>query len=430
MRRGRTQQADHPAGAPSSVTWRGRARRFGPTLLLPHLVAILVIVVLAMAGLLATETTFTALPATIAQLWMVLNLSPIALSGIKLGVMPWGPALLFGWVIARRTRVSVQKNMSINDIVMVCGFLVGVPALLTAVAWGMLVDASSVFPVAPPPLVEALGRTVLLHAVVTTVGLGPRLWRALIRHRGWPEWLMESAGLAFRFSWWLFVAGIVLLVVLGAWGAQRQVVAAQAYHGAWGIVGMILVSILYLPNAAVSAACVLLGAEYHIGAASVSLYSIHLVDLPPLALFAAIPGGVGSWAFALLLVPAGIAGWLARKNPQPWYVCAAAGVMAALIVGAAGWCAGGALGVYGATGPLFWLAGLLALAWLGLIAVASAAAVWWIQRREGIEVGEHSVAPIAEPKDNDGASETAGQPSAEMLVGSVEPHRDGSAAFE
>lgn len=309
-------------------------QRYLPTVLLPHVVVILAIIVVAMTGLLITSTSLTAMPATVAQLWLVLNMSPIRLDGITLGFLPLLPAIGMIWLLSR-ARPTRRLDYAL---------LMGVPLLLTGIAWLMLFDARSVYPVdVPSPW--AFLNTLLVHGIALLVG-PLRQW--------WPQWAKE----AVRYLLYVLAAAAVVWVIVAAWNWQST--------GP----GEVAVSLLYLPNAVIAAAAVLVGSEFHAGEASISLFSVHLVPLPPLPLFS-VPGQMASWAVLFLAIPAAAAVALWWKRVPTWREAVYAGACAGSVGLVVSYLAGGEMGIYGATGVMEWLAGLLIFVWVAGLGVAA-----------------------------------------------------------
>ncbi|WP_156801736.1 DUF6350 family protein [Corynebacterium mastitidis] len=317
--------------SPPAAPRESAVQRYLPTVLLPHVVVLLTIVVVAMTGLLVTSTSLAAMPATVAQLWLILNMSPIRLGGITLGLLPLLPSAGMVWLLSR-ARPSRRLDV---------GLLLGVPLALTGIAWLMLLDARSVYEVdVPPPW--AFLNTLLVHGA------------ALLLGRPRPRWARD----AVRYLLFLLGAAAVAWVVAVAWNWEHTTPQAA------------LLSALYVPNAVISAAAVLVGSEFHAGEASISLFSVHLVPLPPMPLFA-VPGSAGDWAVALLLIPAAASVALWWKRVPSWREAVYAGGCAAGLTLVATYLAGGELGVYGRAGVMEWLAALLVFVWVAGLGVAA-----------------------------------------------------------
>lgn len=370
---------------------RGRLRRYLPVAAVPNIVVVLGIIVIALAGLLFTGMSLTALPATIAQLWLILNLVPVSADGIVLGVLPLLPAIGLAALIARRVNRAVRDRVSMADLLVLAVGTLAVPLVLTLVACAMMWDAGRVFDVGVPPLGHAVARTLLLHLIALAVGMGGRLWRAVLRRYRAPEWLVDAAATAARILLLLSAASLVILLVLLVAGWPRQVELAGIYGTTGGVVGGALLSLLYLPNAVIAVISVVLGAEFHLGAASVSLYAIDLTELPLLPLMALIPGWAHPWSILLLLVPsftvAFVLGNVRFTVVQTLATSAAIAVM--VLVGS--YLTWGEIGYLGTGGPMVWLTAGLAFAWTAGIGVAAALLGRVADRR--------APAPVAKPEE-------------------------------
>lgn len=323
-------------------------------------------------------------PVTVGEMWLVTTLAPVVIDGVTVSFLPTLPAIGLIVLLAYRIRRAIRARVSMIDLAVLLLCVLVIPVLVTGAAWLMVWDAAKVYPVEAPPPGQTLLRTVVVHLAALIIGMGHRLWRAVARHYSVPPALVDGARNAWRFFIRLAAAALILLVVLLAAGWVRQTELLTAYPNlsTAGLAALIALSVGYLPNAIVATVAVLMGSDFHIGEASVSLFSIHLVPLPPLPLAAVIPGEVAPWAPALLLITAGTASWvMVRAKPDvPQVLGAAAG--AALIAFTAGFLSGGELGWYGATGASLAMTAGLAAVWLGAIGLATAGALALTALRE------------------------------------------------
>jgi len=202
---------------------------------------------LAIAGLMFTNTTLVALPATIAQLWLLFNASPLSGDGQVVAAVPILPALILVAVLSNRVFKAVKDKVSLADLNVLVGLALGFPLTLTLISWAMLLDAASVFPVDAPPLLAALGRTLLVHVLVLVIGMGSRLWRALCRRFGLPQWIVDANFTALKFLGSVSVAGLLLSVIMMAAHTSSLGQLFSNFHGV-GAAGLVLLSLLYLPN--------------------------------------------------------------------------------------------------------------------------------------------------------------------------------------
>ncbi|MFD5467942.1 DUF6350 family protein [Kitasatospora sp. NPDC127059] len=162
--------------------------------------------------------------------------------------------------------------------------------------------------------------------------------------------------------------------------------------GPAALAGLLLLTVVLLPNAVLWGAAYALGAGFEVGAGSlVSPVGARLGPVPDFPLFALLPQeGPGGWRLAALLlpllaglVPAVLLGRAAaggRTSAEPWPPAATvtAALAAAALLGAGatvlGWLAGGALAAerMARLGPVPWWTGLAAAGWLALVAVPGA----------------------------------------------------------
>ncbi len=365
--------------------------------LVPSLVVVLGVIVVALVGLLVTRTTLAALPATIAQLWLIINLVPVTADGITLGVLPLLPTIGLIALVARRIHVAVRRRVSIADLLVIAVGILLVPLVLTLIAAAMMWDAGRVFDVGPPPLGHAVARTLLVHGLAFVLGMGGRLWRALLRRYGAPDWWADAAATAVRIlSLWAGAALVLLLVLLVA-GWSRQAEVLSVYNSGAGYAGTVLISLLYLPNAVFAAATVMLGSEFHIGASSISLYAIDLTALPPMPLFALIPGWAHQWSILLLLVTSmAVAYVLGSVRFTVVQTLAAAGIVALLVL-VTSYFTTGQVGYLGVAGPMAWLTAGLAFAWTAGIGVAAALVGKLADSRARASAAPEEDLPMEEP---------------------------------
>ena len=381
--------------APGPTTPLGRLRRMSAVVAVPNLVVVLGILVVALAALLLSSSPMAWLPTIVGEAWMVFNLAPIRAGGIDLGIVPALPALLLAWLVGRRVRAAVKDKVSINDLLVLAACVFAVPFILISIAWFMLWDAGKVYDVAPPGYLSVLPRMLLLHAAALVYGMGTRLWKALAKRSGVPRVLVDAARIGFNYLGALCAVGLVLTLILwgAGWSRQSEMLASYPHLDALGTIGLVLISLCYLPNAAVSAAAVLSGSELHVGPdTSVSLFSGHMTPLPPLPLMAAIPPSVSPWAIALFVVPglAAVYVFARQRSRVTFTVAAVATVACALAALVVVFATSGELGIYGYTGPeILSAVGFIALWCLVAgagFAAANALTAWRARRAAAAEV--------------------------------------------
>lgn len=366
-------RANATPAAPS--TMKERVRHYAPYIGVPNIVLVLGIIAVCLATILLAGGRVAALPAAIAETWFVLHGVPVILDGVILGSLPLLPAVLVAAFIAWRVRVATRERVSVLDLYAIFGLVVLIPFTLSAIAWFMVGDASSVFPVSPPAIHKALFIPVFVHLVGMACGMSERLWRALFDRASLPVALIGAtramATLALRL---LAAAAIVYLVLLAVgYGRIADLVAQFPVLDGGGVLALVGLCILYLPNAVISTLSVLLGAPMQIAEGGVSLFSAALVPLPPLPLFGAIPGTVPAWAPVLMIVPAAVLiHFVASRRFLPIDI-AACTLIAAVFALVGALMAGGHVGAYGWIGPsplffalaaLCWVGGVIGLAWI------------------------------------------------------------------
>lgn len=384
--------------------------------LIPNAVVVAAVVLLALCALMLTDSGFVPLAATVAQLWLAVNLAPVASDSAVLSQLPMLPALGIVWLVAHRVRVAVRHRISVLDLAVLTGCVLVVPVLLALTATVMLIDARPVLPVEVPPFAAVFGRVLLLHGVALGIGMGPKLWRALARRFSVPARIIDPVAPAVRFTLSLGFAGLALVLVSLAvhWRVLGELLSA--FDEGSAAAGLLGVSLLYLPDAAVAGAAVLVGSEFHIGDASVSLYDATVVPLPPLPILAAFPGSVAGWALALIVIPLALAGTAShaycRTAPRTWPEVLTAGVWAGVFTLIVGGLAGGTAGVYGPSGMMVVLTAVLVAVELAAVGAVVNAFVGLRQRQAGRTTPDTGAegavaAPVEQPEaaDTDSAAD-------------------------
>lgn len=394
---------------------QARLRRFGLLSAATDGVAVLAIVTLAILFVTVTDVGLTPFPASVASAWMVLNMSPVIANGVTLGVIPAVPAMLFVSVVAWRIRREVSGPISVRDVRVLTAFTVATPLVLTSIAWLMLWDASrsTLIDVDPPSFISALIATLLLRIIALTVGIGPKLLTALLRRRGLPEWPVESLRLGSDIALYLWAASAVVVLLAGIirFGAVGE--AYSVTSGAGGVIGMTIMSLLYLPNAAAAVIGVLTGASANVGVAEVGLFGVIPGSLPPLPLLGGMPQEHHVWFAVLLVVPVAVVMWrvyrylLTSASENAYYVVVVAAVVVGVLVAAVTWMTSGELGYFGETGTSWSLVGVLASVWVALPAALTVIVVRGFPEVFGRETDKNMLddAPVADIPTSDSDDE-------------------------
>ena len=438
VRAERTPRAPHPSGSrqssgsaqrvarkagskakarrtPAPLTKAGRIRRMLITAAVPNVVIVLIIMAIALGGLMLTGSPMAWWYTIVAETWMVFNLAPVSAADVHISFLPALPALILAAVVAVRVRSAVKHKVSVKDLLTLLACVLGVPVVFTIIAWLMLWDAGKVYDVSPPNLAQALLRVIVLHLAAMAAGMGWRLWRALAKRYGVPRPLVDATQIALRYLAYLAIGAAAVFAVVFLVNVSRQGEMMNDYPtiSGLGIAGLVLLSVLYIPNAIVSTAAVLVGSEFSVGEGSVSLFSAHLVPLPPLPITGGIPASAPSWAVALLIVPLGAALYSLYKKRPSFQDVLVATVASAVIMLVACYLVSGDLGYYGSTGPQLWTAAGLTALWLAVVGCAVAAGFAFVAWRAA------RTAPGASPAD-----EYADEPAAVADEAPTEPERE------
>ena len=445
VRTERTPRAPHPSGArqpsgsaqrvarkagskakarrtPAPLTRAGRIRRMLITAAVPNVVIVLIIMAIALGGLMLAGSPMAWWYTIVAESWMVFNLAPVSAAEVHMSFLPALPALILAAVVAVRVRNAVKHKVSVKDLLILLCCVLGVPVVFTIIAWLMLWDAGKVYDVSPPNLAQALLRVIVLHLAAMAAGMGSRLWRALAKRYGVPRQIVDATQIALRYLGYLAIGAAVVFAVVFLLNISRQGEMMDEYPtvSGLGVAGLVLVSLLYIPNAIVSTAAVVVGSEFSIGEGSVSLFSAHLVPLPPLPITGGIPASAPSWAVVLLVVPLGAAIYALYKKRPSFQDVLVATVASAVVMFIACYLVSGDLGYYGATGPILWTAAGLTALWMAVVGSAVAAGFAFVAWRAA------RTARVTAPDtpDSDAAEDDAPEAAAETDETPVEPERE------
>ncbi|MEG8181090.1 hypothetical protein GZH49_21490 [Nocardia terpenica] len=347
-----------------------------------------VIVVLVLGTLLAAGSGMTGASGAIAAGWLAVHQVPLVIGKTSLSLLPLVPTAVITWLTARDCARAVEPRAPRVDLAWIAGAALAGPLLITAVCLAVAEDASAVVALQPPQTLVAFGWVGGLHLAAAVAGMVTRLyavppWRDLVTDR-LPAWVLPGARAALHALRRLLLAGVVATVVafLLHWSRIGETYRAAGDLG--GVLGLTVLSLIYLPNVAIAATSVLVGADVHIGGGSLSLFSVAGARVPALPILAAVPTGpAAGWWPVLLLVPAavgalaGVECGRAVDSPRtPWATLTAAGVVAVALT-VFGLLAGGAVGSFGDIGPGVLLTALLAFGWLAVAGFAGLLAARW-----------------------------------------------------
>lgn len=334
----------------------------------PAALALAVIVGAIVVTLLAARSDLGGLTSAVAAGWLVVHQVPLTIQGTTLGVLPLVPTVGVLAVAARECGRAVELPPNRVELAWVCGATVGGPLVVTAVCLAVVEADTAAAPRPPSPL-AAFAWVFVLYAGAAAVGIGYRCRRRVTTLV--PYAVVAAGRIAGQTLLRLLGGSCVVMVVvfLAHWSR-----IAQMYHGAGdlgGVIGLSVLSLLYVPNVLVGVLAVLVGASVHLGAVSVGLFSVTGGSVPALPILAVLPSGpAAAWWVVGLGLPAavGALGGLdaARISDDrlraPWVVLGSAGLLSVgCAVGAV--VAGGALGRLGQVDMGLPQSALVALGW-------------------------------------------------------------------
>ena len=437
MRKTTTRHVE-PEIEPAIPTLRTRIRTYLPVALLPNGVAVAFLIALGIAGIMLVNAPMATLPAVVAQSWLALNAAPIIIQGHHFGIMPLLLTAIIVALVAHRVRRAVKDRVSIAALGVITMVVLVVPSLLTLIATAMLYDAAKVFPVTPPDIAMALGKTLLVHLIALVLGMGVRLWKALAKRLNIAESLVDQA----VSSLWLVGYALLgaVLVGIGSLIVHAQLTSdIMNTYTTWGKVAVVAVSLGYLPNAAIATLAVTAGSEVAIGAGLISVFGVNLVPLPPLPMFAAVPLQADTMMALLLAVPV-CATVLALMKRVPRLIdVPGLVVFVALDILVLTTLTYGELGIYGEVGPRILLTTGLMACWVTVVGLITAIVGNWVQRRlvaaaaaaerEAELFDEFSALAISESELEPQAAESA-EPEAEEAHEEAESDGEADAGLE
>ena len=330
----------------------------------PTTYALVAVIVLMLAALLSSGSSLVGTSGAIAAGWLAAHQVPLVIGKTSLGLLPLLPTGLLVWLTGRDCARAVEPDSSRADLGWLVGAALAGPLLVTAVCLAVAEDASGVVALQPPNTLAAFGWVGGVHLVGAAGGIASRRRRRLLTLSRLPDWAIAGAFGAGRTVVRLLVCAtaVVILSFFAHWSR-----IGDTFHtagNAAGVLGLILLSVAYLPNVVVATVGVLVGAGAQLGDASIGLFSVVGGPIPAVPVMAAVPTGPASgWWPALLLIPAavGVLGGLDigrtshDRAAAPWATLTSAGVATVVLV-LLGTAAGGDLGTFGQVGldlPIF-----------------------------------------------------------------------------
>ena len=284
------------------------------------------------------------------------HLVPVTLGGIGVTI---SPLLITGAVVgllAAVTRRARLRPVGRMQEVVAVGTTAAVHGLFVSVVTRSFAPAGTV----PPTAVLTAGGLALLAALWGTAAPGSTL------RRWWsdtPEWLRLGARAGTAAAIALLAAG-ALAVVAGLVLSFSSVAALTGLTapGVGAGLGLTVLQLLLLPNAAVAGTGYVTGVGFQLGSGRYSPLGSTVVDLPAVPVFAAAPEGVAAsgaglvWLVVPVLVAVLVGWWVAQRTARPRVRLAAVataavvagGVLAVMAVVARGGVQGGPIAVTGA----------------------------------------------------------------------------------
>lgn len=384
---------------------------------------------LVLITLVSVNSDLTGTLGAIAGSWFAVHLVPLSIGGTTLGVAPLLPTAIIGWSVARTVHRAVDTDTETRMVRWVFAASMAGPLAITAIALAVAKDASTVIGLSSPNALVAFSWVAGVHAAASGTGLILARWDSLVLRRGLPDWVRALVAPFVRALSVLVAGGaaVVLLALLASWETAGALL--DSGRDVVGMLGLTVLSVLYLPNVLIGALAVATGSTAGFGDASVSLFATMGGPLPPLPILAVLPEGPAQTIWTVMLVVPIGAGLLLGRDcairsadiqvavSSVWVVAAVAGAFAALF----GYAAGGNLGTFGTVEVTVWSFGLLTFAWLAVAGTISAAIVVWRRAEPEPEHVEPTpaVVPAAEVAIETGPAQQEEEPAAEVVEAEV-----------
>jgi Family of unknown function (DUF6350) len=279
--------------------------------------------------------------------WLVAHHVPVIIDGAPLGVLPLLPTVGVGALIARSAaRVAMRSGIhqSVD-----AGWVAGVFAATHGVLGVVLTLVATPATVTADPGLAALA-CALVAAVSVGIGLARPCGLLPVALRQAPAWVRPGLDAGLWGLVALLAAGLTTVLLALSISATEafQITGSDAGR----VLGLTVLSIGYLPNAAIAGLSWLAGPGFSIGMLRVSPFAVHSGPVPALPLLAAVPQGpVQPWWGAalaiLLLIGAGVGRrcvTAARERSERLRILTVAATVLGLGSAVLGGLAGGRLG--------------------------------------------------------------------------------------
>ncbi|MFI5714219.1 DUF6350 family protein [Nocardia sp. NPDC051750] len=371
--RGARRNAARPAGEPGPLALPpDRARVLLYVAFRPAAFALAFIVGAMLATLFTAGSDLTGLSGAVAAGWLAIHQVPLTIGTTSLSLLPVLPTALLLWAAFREAVAATDTEPTRAEIGWLFGAAAGGPLLITAVCLAVTEDASGSIALQRPNPLAAFAWVLALHALAAGAGV---VFRCRDRIFDRLPYDAIAAG---------YVAGRAALRLLGA--AAVMIVLALLVHwsrvgdtyGTAGnvvdVLGLTLLSLVYLPNAVIAAVGVLVGPGVQFGDASVGVFTVVGGPVPAVPVLASLPTGPAAlWWAVLLIVPAAIGVYAGVESARvsydrpaaPWALLAAAGLGSVGLTALAA-LSGGELGNFGRLGVELPVFALAVFAWLAI----------------------------------------------------------------
>ncbi|GAD83902.1 hypothetical protein FEK33_05960 [Nocardia asteroides NBRC 15531] len=341
----------------------------------PTICAMTATIVLVLVVMLTAGTELTSAPGAVAATWLAAHQIPLTVGRTTLGLLPLVPTAVLVWLAARECARAVPKRPTPVDLGWLAAAVLAGPMLVTAVCLAVTGDAAGVTPLEPPGPLTAFGWVFALYLGAAAAGIASRALPAIcaLVPVEIPAWAVLGARAARRTVLRMLGCAALATAVSFFTHLSRLDGAYQQAHNATDVLGMTLLSLLYLPNVVIAAAGLLSGAAVQFGAGSVGLFGVSAGQVPALPALIPLPEGpAAAWWPVLLLVPlaVGVLGGieLGRTSDDrpgaPWATLTSAGLstLTFLVLAILG---GGQLGAVGWVGVDLPMLVVLMVTWFG-----------------------------------------------------------------
>lgn len=363
----------------------GHARRVLATAMLIPLVVGYLGIAAVLALITVTGGTFT-LPGVLlaaGPAWLAAFHVPITITGHELGVLPLLPTALLLLLVARAARTAADRldltepRAALRVVAPVTAAHAGLATLIALLATG---------PVTASPIL-AFAITGAFATAAATVGVARPCGLLSVALRR-ADHVVEVGLRAGRLATIGLVAVGALTFTVGliaSWSTSVALFRTGAPGFADGL-GMLLLSVAYLPNVLVGTLSFTAGPGFGIGTVAIAQWRFHAGPIPAVPVLAPLPADEGHWWIFLMLLPAavGVLTGLACRGVATQVIIRVRAVAIAALVAAVSWLvlaalAGGALAA-GPFDPVIVPAGSLAASVFLLIAIPGALTVWLADR--------------------------------------------------